>query len=77
MRISILFGRLFKSKNIRSDELHESSKSQITNHKWFDKLTTLSHVEGQITMTKIRNSKPVWVIEYCNLVFHCNLVLGI
>jgi hypothetical protein len=32
-------------------------KSQITNIKWFDKLTTLSPVEGQITMAKIQNSK--------------------
>jgi hypothetical protein len=38
---------------------NKNSKSQITNNKWFDKLTTLSQVEGQITMTKIRNSKPV------------------
>jgi hypothetical protein len=30
----------------------ENSKFQITNIKWFDKLTTtLSQVEGQITMT--------------------------
>jgi len=28
-----------------------NSKSQIPNIKWFDKLTTLSQVEGQITMT--------------------------
>jgi len=33
---------------------------QITNIKWFDKLTTLSQAEAQITMTKIRNSKPVF-----------------
>jgi hypothetical protein len=39
-------------------------KSQITNIK-------------QITMTKIPNSKPVLVIEYWNLRFVCNLVLGI
>ena len=38
-------------------------KSQITNIKWFDKLTTLSPVEGQITMTKIQNSKPVYDLE--------------
>jgi hypothetical protein len=38
---------------------NRNSKSQISNNKWFDKLTTLSLVEGQITMTKIRNSKPV------------------
>ena len=30
---------------------------EITNNKWFDKLTTLSLVEGQITMTEIQNSK--------------------
>jgi len=34
-------------------------KLQIPNIKWFDRLTTLSQVEGQITMTKILNSKPV------------------
>jgi hypothetical protein len=28
-------------------------------------------------MTKIRNSKPVLVIEYWNLRFVCNLVLGV
>jgi hypothetical protein len=38
-------------------------KSQNTNIKWFDKLTTLSQVEGQITMTEIQNIKPVLVIE--------------
>jgi hypothetical protein len=47
-------------------------KSQNTNIKWFDTLTTLSQpveslkverVEGQITMTEIQNIKPVWVIE--------------
>jgi hypothetical protein len=32
-------------------------KSQIPNNKWFGKLTTLSQVEGQITMTKIQNFK--------------------
>jgi hypothetical protein len=32
--------------------------SQNTNNKWFDKLTTtLSPVEGQITMTEIQNPK--------------------
>ena len=35
-------------------------KSQKTNIKWFDKLTTLSQVEGQIIMTKIQNSKDWW-----------------
>jgi len=28
-------------------------------------------------MTKIQNHKPVFVIEYWNLGFHCNLLLGI
>jgi len=28
-------------------------------------------------MTEIQNSKYVWVIEYWNLRFICNLVLGI
>jgi hypothetical protein len=33
----------------------------MTNNKWFDKLTTtLSQVEGQIPMTEIQNSKPVY-----------------
>jgi hypothetical protein len=35
-------------------------KYQNTNIKWFDKLTTtLSPVEGQITMTEIQNSKQL------------------
>jgi len=35
-------------------------KSQIPNTKWFDKLTTtLSQVEGQITMTEIQNPKQL------------------
>jgi len=29
------------------------------NSKWFDKLTTLSHVEGQYPMTKIQMTKTV------------------
>ncbi len=33
------------------DEDHENSKHQKPNPKWFDKLTTLSQVEGQIPMT--------------------------
>jgi len=37
----------------------EIFKYQITNTKWFDKLTTLSQVEGQITMIKIQNSKQL------------------
>ena len=52
-------------------------KIQITNNKWFDKpidrltvlskveglTTTLSQVEGHITMTKILNSKQVNYFE--------------
>jgi hypothetical protein len=41
----------------------KNSKSQITNIKWFDKLTTLSPVEGQIPMAEIQNSKPVYDLE--------------
>ncbi len=38
----------------------KKSQYQITNTKWFDKLTTtLSQVEGQITMTEIQNSKQL------------------
>ncbi len=72
VKIASCFGVLKYCRN-------RNSKSQITNIKWFDKLTTLSQVEGQITMTKIRNSKPVFVlvIEYWNLRFVCNLVLGV
>jgi hypothetical protein len=36
--------------------INRNDKSQIINYKWFDRLTTLSRVEGQITMTKIQNS---------------------
>jgi hypothetical protein len=43
---------------------NRNSKSQISNIK-------------QITMTKIRNSKPVLIIEYWNLKFVCNLVLEV
>ncbi|MBW1942076.1 MAG: hypothetical protein JRJ51_04490 [Deltaproteobacteria bacterium] len=35
----------------------KNDKCQNPNIKWFDKLTTLSQVEGQIPMTKIQNSK--------------------
>ena len=37
--------------------LHPTAKFQITNNKWFDRLTTLSEVEGQITMTETQNHK--------------------
>jgi hypothetical protein len=35
----------------------ENSKHQKPNIKRFDRLTTLSQVEGQIPMTQIQNSK--------------------
>jgi hypothetical protein len=35
----------------------QNSKSEARNPKWFDKLTTLSHVEGQCSMTKIQMTK--------------------
>jgi hypothetical protein len=44
---------------VRCQQL-KNHKYQITNTKWFDKLTTtLSQVEGQITMTEIQNSKQL------------------
>ncbi len=33
-------------------------KHQKPNFKWFDRLTTLSPVEGQIPIAQIQNSKP-------------------
>jgi hypothetical protein len=42
----------------------KNSKSQITKNK-------------QITMTKIKNDKPVWVVGYWNLGFPWYLMLGI
>ena len=67
--------RHFKTKRGRG--VDANYKSQNPNDKWFDKLTTLSQVEGQIPITEIQNPKPVLVIEYWNLRFVCNLVLGI
>jgi hypothetical protein len=32
----------------------ENSKQQMTNHKWFDKLTTLSQVEGQYPNSNLK-----------------------
>jgi hypothetical protein len=38
----------------------KNNKSQRSNTKWFDKLTTtLSQVEGQITKTEIQNPKQL------------------
>ena len=42
----------------------ENHKHQITNPKWFDKLTTLSKVEGQISMTEIQISKQTKRLPY-------------
>jgi hypothetical protein len=45
-------------------------KSQMPNIKWFDKLTTtLSQVEGQITMTEIQNPKQLGF----NLIWNLNI----
>ncbi len=56
--------RVWSRGKIGDAEVDEKSKLQITNNK-------------QITMTEIRNFKSVLVIEYWNLRFNCNLVLGI
>ncbi len=39
--------------------LQQITKFQLTNSKWFGKLTTLSKVERQFTMTKIQNPKQL------------------
>jgi hypothetical protein len=41
----------------------ENPKFEALNPKWFDKLTTLSHVEGQSPMTQIQMTKTLslWV----------------
>jgi len=39
-------------------------KSQNSNSKWFDKLTTLSLVEGQIPMAQILNFKKGSVYRF-------------
>jgi hypothetical protein len=46
-------------ENYLFNESHENSKHQKPNLKWFDKLTTLSQVEGQMPMTEIQNSKLI------------------
>ena len=38
----------WNKKKLLANEKDENPKHQMTNHKWFDKLTTLSQVEGQI-----------------------------
>jgi len=49
----------FQVSAFRCQQL-KNIKQQITNTKWFDKLTTtLSQVEGQITMTEIQNPKQL------------------
>jgi hypothetical protein len=37
----------------------ENPKSQALNPKWFDQLTTLSHIEGQSPMIQIQMTKTV------------------
>jgi len=39
------------------NENHENSEHQKPNIKWFDRLTILSKVEGQIPMIKIQNRR--------------------
>jgi hypothetical protein len=36
-----------------------NSKSEARSSKWFDKLTTLSHVEGQNPMIQIQMTKTI------------------
>jgi len=48
---------------------HEKSKHQKPNLKWFDKLTTLSQVEGQMPMTEIQNSKQANGTRELHMVF--------
>jgi len=52
-------------------DIHENNKHQKPNFKWFDKLTTLSQVEGQIPINQIQNSKqmilsPPWQAQALN-----------
>jgi hypothetical protein len=48
---------VFRRRRIQVSAI-KKFKLQITNTKWFDKLTTtLSQVEGQITMTEIQIPK--------------------
>jgi hypothetical protein len=46
---------------------HENSKHQKPNFKRFDKLTTLSQVEGQIPMTQTQNSKQMIRQHLCQM----------
>jgi hypothetical protein len=51
----------FQVSGVRFQQL-KNHKYQNTNTKWFDKLTTtLSQVEGQITMIEIQNHKQLTV----------------
>jgi ArsR family metal-binding transcriptional regulator len=59
MKVRAGFGLFTRPSNL-------NNKFQITNIKRFDRLTTLSQVEGQITMTEIQNPKLL-VIGYWNL----------
>jgi hypothetical protein len=52
------------AKGYLFSESHENPKYQNTNPKWFDKLTTLSSVEGQIPINQIQNSKRLPSTSY-------------
>ena len=54
------------------NENQENFKHQNPNIKRFDKLTTLSQVEGQIPMTQMQNSKHMIRID-----FAVALVMGV
>jgi len=44
---------------IRFTHRKGTGKHEIRNSKWFDQLTTLSKVEGQITITQIQMTKTL------------------
>jgi hypothetical protein len=50
--------QVFRRRRIQVSVI-TNNKTQIPNTKWFDKLTTLSQVEGQITITEIQNPKQL------------------
>ncbi len=64
MHRAMLFEQIINrfDKIYLSNEFKKNSKHQKTNLKWFDKLTTLSPVEGQTPMTQIRNTKQTIAI---------------
>ena len=52
---------LSENEGFRFQQL-KNNKYQITKTKWFDKLTTLSQVEGQITMTDPPGGPNNWLL---------------